>query len=113
MIPISKPDGADDRKIGDVLFLWNREGHIEAGYSYPWQELKSTQCPEARATIEGASGVLLEFIQDTKKGKHLWKVLVTLRNGNCVVWTLNAKLFKRGWMSDLDDPVISWPKKIG
>jgi hypothetical protein len=37
-------------------------------------------------------------------------MLVTLRSGHVVVWTINAKLFKRGWMSDLDDPVINHPK---
>lgn len=107
MTPTSKPDGIDDREIGDVLFLWNREGHLAASWvGHP------VKLPDVKATTEGASGVLLEFVHDKKKGKHLWKVLVTLRNGNCVVWTLNAKLFKRGWMSDIDDPVINWPKRL-
>lgn len=68
--------------------------------------------PDVKAAMEGASGIFLEFVQDPKKGKHLWKMLVTLRNGHVVIWTLNAKLFKRGWMSDLDDPVINVPPRV-
>ncbi len=112
MTHTTTPSGTDDREVGDLLFLWNREGHIEASYTSTWRPPVSTKCPDVKATDEGASGVFLEFIQDPKKGKHLWKVLVTLRNGHVVIWTINAKLFKRGWMTDIDDPVINWPKRV-
>jgi hypothetical protein len=113
MTRTTKPDGTDGREIGDVLFLWNRDSHVAASWNSPYDKLVGpVRVPDARTTIEGASGILLECMQDKKKGKHLWKVLVTLRNGNCVIWTLNAKLFKRGWMTDIDDPVINWPKRL-
>jgi hypothetical protein len=107
----SKPQssGVEGRDVGDLLFLWNREGHIEAGRATDaarrWNIPGGlTKVVEATSTKEGCPGVFLEFVQDPKKGKHLWKVLVTLRNGNCVVWTIDAKLFKRGWMGK-NDPV--------
>lgn len=109
----STPDADFDREVGDLLFLWNRQGHVKASWAAsPYGGGGPTRVPDVKAAMEGASGIFLEFVQDPKKGKHLWKMLVTLRNGHVVIWTLNAKLFKRGWMSDLDDPVINVPPRV-
>lgn len=101
--------GIDGRDVGDLLFLWNRENHISVARQNDWAKrykgpASLTAIYDPQSTKEGCPGIFLEFIQDPKKGKHLWKVLVTLRNGNCVVWTIDAKLFKRGWMGK-NDPV--------
>ncbi len=106
------PDANFDREVGNLLFLWNKESHVAASWTSVYSEPGPTRVVDVEATMEGASGIFLEFVQDKKKGKHLWKMLVTLRNGHVVIWTLNAKLFKRGWMSDLDDPVINGPSRV-
>lgn len=95
-------NGTNERKNGDLIFLWDRDSH--QGLSRSKAEFPST--PNAHATSEGASGIFLNFAMDPKKGKHTWRILVTLRNGSCVVWKLNARLFKRGWADDARGPVI-------
>jgi hypothetical protein len=63
-----------DREVGDLLFLWNREGHVQVGWQYSYarnihDQSAPTKVFDAHAASEGASGIFLEFVQDPKKGK--------------------------------------------